>query len=77
MPVMIDFRDKEEWTRVAEKYDMTENEAGKVAITFTLRGVAGNYEEELKQLDKGPYSNDFSKWYDNKIREILIEIRPM
>ena len=73
----LDMQDEESWQDVAEQFDCTVEEAQQVGLLLGFRGTIGNYEDELKQLDKGPYSNDFELWWDEKFREILSEIRAM
>ena len=67
-----------EYAEYAKKFDCSEDEAKKVVIKMTMRGAMfGNYEKEIAVLDKGPYSNEPEIWFDNKFREILVELRAM
>ncbi len=73
----LDFRDKESWEALSKKYHCTIQEAKEVSIRLMMRGVTGNFENELSQLDKGPYSNEPNEWFDSVFRSILVEMRIM
>lgn len=73
----LDFRDKESWEALSKKYYCTIQEAKEVSIRLMMRGITGNYETELLQLDRGPYSDEPNDWFDEIFRSILVEMRMM
>ena len=75
--IAIDYRDNQKWDDLAKQFDCTAHEVKNVSLLFTLRGARGEYEDEIKALDSGPYSNEINQWFDDKFREILVEIRAM
>ncbi len=75
--IAIEMGNTENWDDLAERHDCTVDEVKNVSPLLVMRGSGGQYEDEIEQLNRRPYSNEINQWFDEKFRAILVEIRAM